>query len=140
MDKHDARRIAETANALRPDWPIGSLMTLLAEHRNKDALDVHLAVVWIAYDDTIESPAILRAEGPWWKLRRSTALGAPTLEAPPDTHRAAAGFLHVGGADDDDALLVDAAVAHRGAPCMASSPRRAVRRLPARARLARSTD
>ena len=64
MDKHDARRIAETANALRPDWPIGSLMTLLAEHRNKDPLDVHLAAVWIAYDDTIESPAILRAEGP----------------------------------------------------------------------------
>ena len=86
MDKHDARRIAETANALRPDWPIGSLMTLLAEHRNKDALDVHLAAVWIAYDDTIESPAILRAEGPWWKLRRSTTLGAPTLPAfrPPD--------------------------------------------------------
>lgn len=80
MDQHDARRIAETANALRPDWPIRSLMTLLAEHRNKDALDVHLAVVWIAYDSTIDSPAILRvADGPWWRLTRSTKPGAPTL-------------------------------------------------------------
>ena len=45
-----------------------------------------LAAVWIAYDDTIESPAILRTEGPWWRLRRSTTLGAPTLLAfrPPD--------------------------------------------------------
>ena len=79
MDQHDARRIAETANALRPDWPIRSLMTILAEHRNKDALDVHLAVVWIAYDSSIESPAILRAEGPWWRLVRQAKAGTPML-------------------------------------------------------------
>ena len=80
MDQHDARRIAETANALRPDWPIRSLMTLLAEFRHLDPLDVHLAVVWIAYDPDIESPGILRnSTGPWWKLVRTTKLGTPDL-------------------------------------------------------------
>ena len=80
MDQHDARRIAETANALRPDWPIRSLMTILADFRHLDPLDVHLAVVWIAYDSTIDSPAILRATtGPWWRLARQAKLGTPEL-------------------------------------------------------------
>ena len=79
MDQHDARRIAETGNALRPDWPVRSLMTLLAEHRHKDPLDVHLAVVWIAYDSSIQSPAILRSDGPWWRLTRDAKLGTPNL-------------------------------------------------------------
>ena len=80
MDQHDARRIAETANAIRPDWPVRSVMTILAEFRHLDPLDVHLAIIWIAYDPTITSPAILRTTtGPWWRLVRETKAGTPEL-------------------------------------------------------------
>ena len=79
MDQHDARRIAETGNALRPDWPIGSLMTILAEHKHRAPIDVHLAVVWIAYDPTIKTPAILRTDGPWWHIVNQTRTTGRTL-------------------------------------------------------------
>lgn len=79
MDQNDARRIAETANALRPDWPIRATMTILADFRHKTPRDVHLAIVWIAYDPTIQTPAILRSDGPWWRLDANTRAGTPEL-------------------------------------------------------------
>ena len=78
MTRDDAERIADTAVAIRPDWIRASIITLLHEFRTRNVRDVHMAMVWIAYDPQTRTPARLRESGPWWQLRdqRDTA---PTL-------------------------------------------------------------
>lgn len=60
-------RIAAAANALRPDWPVKSLRTLIADklaHRTRR--DVALALTWVACDSTTVTPARVLESGPWW--------------------------------------------------------------------------
>lgn len=79
MNRDDAARIAEAITMIRPDWLKSSLLTMLHDLRAKDALEVHLALVWIAYDPATKTPGRVREEGPWWHL-----LGAKTPAAPAD--------------------------------------------------------
>lgn len=80
MDQHEARRIAESAHALRPDWPIRQTLTILAEFRHMAPVDVHLAVVWIAYDPDIATPGALRDHtGPWWRITTEPETVGPAL-------------------------------------------------------------
>ncbi|MBB1511989.1 hypothetical protein H5399_05140 [Tessaracoccus sp. MC1627] len=82
MSREDAIRIAETATAIRPDWLRTSIVTVLADFRDRQPRDVHLAMVWVAYDPATKTPARLREDGPWWHLASTRQPGvAPALPA-----------------------------------------------------------
>src|SRR5690242_228869 len=76
MTKTEAERLAAMSHALRPDWPISSLMTALATHRAKAYRDVAVALAWIATDPLTQTPGRLNENGPWW---RATQAGEPTF-------------------------------------------------------------
>lgn len=76
MTKTEAERIAAQGHALRPDWPLASLMTILAAHRTKAYRDVAVALAWIATDPQTQTPGRLNESGPWWK---ATQAGEPTF-------------------------------------------------------------
>ena len=84
LTEHDARRIATGVAAIRPDWHVGSMITLLAECRARDARDVHLALIWLAYDPTTRTPARLREDGPWWHLGPEDDAPPPPAWTPPE--------------------------------------------------------
>lgn len=74
IEKTDAERIAAAIHALRPDWPLNSLMTLLAELRTWPLRDLAVKLAWIATDQNIDgtpvsqTPARVKENGPWHHL------------------------------------------------------------------------
>jgi hypothetical protein len=68
MNDIEAQRIAAAINQLRPDWPVASLVTLLARpgltHRHRR--DVAVALAWVACDADTRTPARVLEDGPWW--------------------------------------------------------------------------
>jgi len=72
MDKNEAQRLAAAISDLRPDWPLGSVMTFLAraDMRNRAYRDTALALTAAATDPRTKTPA--RATEPglkhWWTL------------------------------------------------------------------------
>ena len=50
LTKTEAERLAAAANALRPDWPVSSLLTYLSKHKARAYRDVAVALAWIATD------------------------------------------------------------------------------------------
>lgn len=83
MNRNDAEQIALSVSVVRADWLKSSLMTMLgnlpAHIRNRTARDVHLALLWLAYDPKQQTPRLLREEGPWWDLARNPASPAPSV-------------------------------------------------------------
>lgn len=69
MDTHEIARIAAACNALRPDWPIRQLQTLLTDERmvNRPRRDVTVALAWVACESGTSSPYRVLETGPWWK-------------------------------------------------------------------------
>jgi hypothetical protein len=69
MNHNEAMRIAAATNQLRPDWPVASLVTLLArpELANRPRRDVAVALTWVACDAESKTPARVLEAGPWWK-------------------------------------------------------------------------
>jgi hypothetical protein len=60
-------RLAQAANALRPEWPIRSVLTTLTrDHRGRAFRDLAVALVWVACDPRTQTPARLAEAGPWW--------------------------------------------------------------------------
>lgn len=76
LTKTEAERLAAMGNALRPDWPIASLLTYLTKHKSRAYRDVAVALAWIATDATTKTPARLDENGPWWK---ATQADSPTV-------------------------------------------------------------
>ena len=67
MIPNEMDRLAHAVNALRPDWPVGSLRTFIAIHLSaKTYRDATLAFAWIAVDPTTRTPARINESGPWW--------------------------------------------------------------------------
>lgn len=78
LNETEIERIAHATNALRPDWPVPSLRTLIATKlRHKARKDVAVALTWIACDPTTKTPARALEAGPWW-----TSFGAETPRGP----------------------------------------------------------
>ena len=79
MNKPEAEQIAAAIAAIRPRWLQSSLTTLLgnlpARFRERPARDVHLALLWLAYDPQQDTPRLLREDGPWWNLASLTGPG-----------------------------------------------------------------
>ena len=84
MDRHEAVRIGASLNALRPDWPAAQIVTLIeAKLATRAARDVHLALVYLAYDPATKSPYRVIEGGPWWQTTRPTGPATPTVREHP---------------------------------------------------------
>lgn len=68
MNETEIARIAAATNALRPDWPIPSIITLLGrpELANRPRRDVAVALTWVACESDTKTPARVISAGPWW--------------------------------------------------------------------------
>lgn len=68
MNENEIDRIAAMANALRPDWPVASLRSLLArpDLAARTRRDVAVALAWVACESTTKTPARVLEAGPWW--------------------------------------------------------------------------
>lgn len=103
MNQLEAKAIAHAVAFIRPQWLTASLETLLARlprhYRDRPARDVHLALLWLAYDPEQETPRLLREDGPWWNLGRlvDKRLGItqqPPRHQPDDTPRLDPATVH----------------------------------------------
>lgn len=79
ISKTEAERLAAMAHAMRPDWPIPSLLTFLATQRTRAYRDLAVALAWVATDPATHTPARLNENGPWW---RATQAQDGTFTAP----------------------------------------------------------
>ena len=71
--ENEIQRLAAMANQLRPEWPIKSLITLLArDHAARPYRDLAVALAWIATDARTKTPARLAEAGPWWTATSMT--------------------------------------------------------------------
>ena len=71
MEYQEMQRAANSANALRPDWPARSLLTLIRDNlAARPYRDVVLALGWVATDPTTRTPARVLQDGPWWEIGR----------------------------------------------------------------------
>lgn len=94
MNRTDAERIAKATNIHRPDWPVQSLITILADQKHRVARDVAIAMTWIALDPDTRTPRRIAEDGPWWKAA-SPDLAGPSTPRPPRSTEACK--THAGG-------------------------------------------
>ena len=83
MNENEIERIAHAANALRPDWPIGSIRTLLSkpELAHRPRRDVAVALTWVACESKSKTPARVLEAGPWWQaVADPSEGGAPRID------------------------------------------------------------
>lgn len=73
MMKTEAERLAAAVNAMRPDWPVASVMTFLSkpEISRRPYRDVAVALAWVATDPLTQTPARLLEAGPWWRATQA---------------------------------------------------------------------
>ena len=63
----EIQRIAAAMNAIRPGWPVRSLVTFLTKHHEARAFgDLAVAGIAVALDAKTETPNLLNQHGPWW--------------------------------------------------------------------------
>ena len=76
---HDERqRLAAMGNTLRPDWPAGSLLTLITQDlKQRSYRDIAIALAYVATDPASKTPGRLREAGPWWEAAKPAAGTAP---------------------------------------------------------------
>lgn len=68
MNDHEAQRIAAAANALRPDWPTSSLLTIIRKNLlDRPRRDVAVALAWVACESGTSNPGRVLESGPWWQ-------------------------------------------------------------------------
>lgn len=68
MTPNQAERLAHAVNALRPDWPVRSLLTFIQKSLSDRAhFDAAVALAWVAADPASKTPARVLEAGPWWK-------------------------------------------------------------------------
>jgi hypothetical protein len=74
MNKQEATRIAGAINALRPDWGVSGLMSILGDDRlrNRAYEDMTRTFVALALDPKSAKPTRVFEDGPWWHV---TTLG-----------------------------------------------------------------
>ena len=75
---NELQRLAMAANAIRPEWPVRSLVTLLTKHAARPYRDLAVALAWIATDAQTKTPARLAEAGPWWTATSMTEGAGPT--------------------------------------------------------------
>ena len=72
--KTELERLAAEGAALRPDWPVRSVLTYLANnHAHRAYRDLAVALAYIATDPTTITPKRLGESGAWWMVSPETA-------------------------------------------------------------------
>lgn len=80
----ELERLAAMANALRPEWPVASLLThLKTHHAARPYRDLAVALAWIAADPDTQNPGRLGEAGPWWGAANPKPQGPSTPVPPP---------------------------------------------------------
>ncbi len=83
LNRTEIERLAKMAHALRPDWPVSSLCTILnADHRDRAYADVAIALAVIATDPATKTPKRLSESGPWWSASQAV-FGIRDTATPP---------------------------------------------------------
>lgn len=84
----ELERLAAAAHALRPDWPLQSLLTRLTRHHAHTAYrDLAVALAWVATDPDTKTPARLTEDGPWWHATTTPDVTrTPPRRIPCDRH------------------------------------------------------
>ena len=76
---NEIQRLAAMTNALRPEWPVKSLVTFInRDHAARPYRDLAVALAWIATDARTKTPARLSEAGPWWTATSMTEGQGPT--------------------------------------------------------------
>ena len=70
MNQIEAARLAAALNALRPDWPKQSILTLLHQIAGWSYRDAALQLVFLACDQETKTPGRVTQDGPWRKLTK----------------------------------------------------------------------
>jgi len=84
---NEIERLAAAANALRPDWPVPSLRTHLAQHHgHRPYRDLAVALAWICTDPATQTPARLAENGPWWAATSVNSVKAGERQKCPEHH------------------------------------------------------
>lgn len=66
MDKHEIDRLAAAVHALRPDWPLRSVVTFVAREIGTYAYqDAAVMLAWVATDPDTKTPRRVMENGPW---------------------------------------------------------------------------
>lgn len=65
LTRNEGERLARSINALRPDWPMPSLLTFIEKHAHMPLLDLTLQLTYVACDEKSKTPARMDSHGPW---------------------------------------------------------------------------
>lgn len=129
MTPDEAARCAEAANRLRPDWPVGSLLTFIRTHLQHRAYgDVAVALTWICTKTQTRTPRLILEAGPWWQAAVADD-PSRSVRQPPRAGADPECRIHVGEFADS----CRACAADQLAGDERSRPARPVPRLPAEA-------
>lgn len=75
LTRTEAERLAQAVHALRPSWPVASLMTFLQKRKDRAYLDLALELTFVALDPDTKSPARIDVDGPWKRLQHGSSEG-----------------------------------------------------------------
>jgi hypothetical protein len=75
LTRQEGERLAQSINAMRPDWPVSSLLTLIGKRKERALMDLALELMYVAIDPDTKSPARIDADGPWKRLNHSATAG-----------------------------------------------------------------
>src|SRR4051812_32951410 len=92
MNHNEKDRIAAAIHALRPDWPVKSLRTILDDPKLSDQprRDVAVALTWIACEAESKTPARVLESGPWWRAVGADSDASDRRAMPPKPSEACA--------------------------------------------------
>lgn len=79
MNQIQIERIAAALHALRPDWPVQSLVKFIGDRRNQPMTDLLVQLVMVAVDPETKTPARIDQDGPW---KRVLQIAPPERTAP----------------------------------------------------------
>lgn len=84
LTRHEAERLAASIHAIRPEWPVGSLLTFIKRHETKPLLDLSLGLMWVALLPDTKTPARVDEQGPWKYVVTNSAIAPSVRYAEPD--------------------------------------------------------
>lgn len=78
LTRLEGERLGAAIHALRPDWPLTSLLTFIKRNENKPLLELTIELAWVAQLPDSKTPARIDADGPW----KRALIGAGLQAAP----------------------------------------------------------
>lgn len=75
LTRQEGERLAQSINAMRPEWPTSSLLTLIGKRKERALMDLALELMYVALDPETKSPARIDTDGPWKRLNHRAVAG-----------------------------------------------------------------